>query len=198
MDTSREILLQINEFIAPLVVWTLQNESGDILGLCDFEPVIELTNRAELYDNVFEILDGLTFTLRTIPPSLWPAFELLYARFKSNATDFLDGLFCLYEYQLRILSACRDVAASGELYDLRRRCFRCAGRLSWHDRRHLHHGDVERPFRRQRPLQRRSSRRSADAHPSRSHGRRGLLSVVMLPTYISRSCPLFSPSLSSI
>lgn len=46
---------------------------------------------AELYDNMFDLVDGLTFTLRVITPSLWPVFEVTYQRYKTNAADFLDG-----------------------------------------------------------------------------------------------------------
>jgi len=53
-----------------------------------------LTRDTELYENMFDIVDGLTFHLRVITPNLWPVFELTYQRFKTNAHDFLDGACC--------------------------------------------------------------------------------------------------------
>ena len=40
---------------------------------------------------MYELVDSLTFKLRTITASMWPVFELTYKLFKSDAVDFLDG-----------------------------------------------------------------------------------------------------------
>lgn len=42
---------------------------------------------------MFELADVLTFKTRAISPSMWPVFELTYKLFKSDAVDFLDGMF---------------------------------------------------------------------------------------------------------
>ena len=46
---------------------------------------------ADLFDNMYELADSLTFKLRAIAPNMWPVFELTYKLFKSDAVDFLDG-----------------------------------------------------------------------------------------------------------
>jgi hypothetical protein len=40
---------------------------------------------------MYDLVDNLTFKLRSIAPSMWPIFELTYKLFKSDAVDFLDG-----------------------------------------------------------------------------------------------------------
>ena len=40
---------------------------------------------------MYELIDSLTYKLRTISPSMWPVFELTYKLFKREAIDFLDG-----------------------------------------------------------------------------------------------------------
>ena len=44
---------------------------------------------------MYDLVDSLTFKLRTISPSMWPVFELTYKLFKSDAVDFLEGVFLL-------------------------------------------------------------------------------------------------------
>jgi hypothetical protein len=40
---------------------------------------------------MYDLVDNLTFKLRSISPNLWPVFELTYELFKSDAVDFLEG-----------------------------------------------------------------------------------------------------------
>lgn len=42
---------------------------------------------------MYELVDSLTFKLRSIAPNMWPIFEQTYKLFKSDAIDFLDGRF---------------------------------------------------------------------------------------------------------
>lgn len=50
----------------------------------------------DLFDNVYDLVDVLTFKLHAISPNMWQVFELTYKLFKSDAIDFLDGkLDCL-------------------------------------------------------------------------------------------------------
>jgi len=53
-----------------------------------------LTVCADLFDNMYDLVDSLTFKLRAISPNLWPVFELTYNLFKSDAVDFLEGESC--------------------------------------------------------------------------------------------------------
>ena len=41
---------------------------------------------------MYELVDSLTYKLRSISPSMWPVFELTYSLFKHEAVDFLEGL----------------------------------------------------------------------------------------------------------
>lgn len=45
----------------------------------------------DLFDNVYDLIDVLTFKTHAIAPAMWPVFELTYKLFKSDAIDFLDG-----------------------------------------------------------------------------------------------------------
>ncbi len=53
--------------------------------------IARLTLYVDLFDNMFELADVLTFKMRAISPTMWPVFELTYKLFKSDAVDFLDG-----------------------------------------------------------------------------------------------------------
>lgn len=46
---------------------------------------------ADLFDNMYDLVDSLTFKLRSISPNMWPVFEITYKLFKSDAVDFLEG-----------------------------------------------------------------------------------------------------------
>lgn len=53
--------------------------------------LVVLRPSLDLFDNMYELTDSLTFKLRAIAPNMWPVFELTYKLFKSDAVDFLDG-----------------------------------------------------------------------------------------------------------
>ncbi|KAI0772164.1 ARM repeat-containing protein [Irpex lacteus] len=55
VDSSPEILAQVQEIIIPIITLTLE---GKLL---------------DLFDNMYELVDSLTFKLRAISPSMWPA-----------------------------------------------------------------------------------------------------------------------------
>lgn len=74
VDSSPEILAQVQENIVPIIVFTLEKKMLD------------------LFDNVYDLVDVLTFKLHSIAPSMWPVFELTYKLFKSDAIDFLDEM----------------------------------------------------------------------------------------------------------
>ena len=41
---------------------------------------------------MYDLLDTLTFRMRSISPSLWPIFEQTYQLFKTDGIDFLDEM----------------------------------------------------------------------------------------------------------
>ncbi|KAK4053547.1 Nonsense-mediated mRNA decay protein 5 [Microbotryomycetes sp. JL201] len=58
-------------------------------------PALEVVIRnhmVELYDEVFEILDSLTFFQKKINPIMWPIFEATYATFMSDAMDYVHEM----------------------------------------------------------------------------------------------------------
>ncbi|THH18363.1 hypothetical protein EW146_g2600 [Bondarzewia mesenterica] len=74
VDSSPEILVQVQEVVIPIITFTLENKMLD------------------LFDNMYELVDNLTFKTHEISPKMWPIFELTYALFKSDAVDFLDEM----------------------------------------------------------------------------------------------------------
>lgn len=74
VENSPEILAQIQEVIIPIILFTLENKLLD------------------LFDNVYDLVDSLTFKLRAIAANMWPIFELTYKLFKSDAVDFLEEM----------------------------------------------------------------------------------------------------------
>ncbi len=89
IDSSPEILSQIQEIVIPIIVFTLENRLLD------------------LFDNMYELVDSLTYKLRSISPSMWPVLELTYRLFKHEAVDFLEGKntpFALHICQVKYLS----------------------------------------------------------------------------------------------
>ncbi|KAJ8518430.1 hypothetical protein ONZ45_g4489 [Pleurotus djamor] len=74
IDSSPEILSQVQEVVIPVILYTLQNKLLD------------------LFDYTFDLVDSLTFKMRSISPSMWPVFEETYKLFKGEAIDFLDEM----------------------------------------------------------------------------------------------------------
>ncbi|KAH7924546.1 ARM repeat-containing protein [Leucogyrophana mollusca] len=74
IDSSPEILSQVQEVIIPIIQFTLEHKLLD------------------LFDNMYELVDSLTFRTHSVSPNMWPIFELTYDLFKSDAVDFLDEM----------------------------------------------------------------------------------------------------------
>ncbi|KAJ7214009.1 armadillo-type protein [Mycena pura] len=74
VDSSPDILAQVQEVIIVIIMYTLEHKILD------------------LFDNMYDLVDSLTFKLRAIAPNLWPVFELTYKLFKSDAVDFLEEM----------------------------------------------------------------------------------------------------------
>ena len=94
IENAPEILAQVQEVILPIITFTLENK---LLGKyihhrqsnhC-FDRFIELLS------NMYDLVDSLTFRMRTISPNMWPVLGLTYELFKSEAIDFLDGKCCV-------------------------------------------------------------------------------------------------------
>ncbi|KAJ7274060.1 armadillo-type protein [Mycena rebaudengoi] len=74
IESAPEILRQVQEVIIPVITFTFKHKILD------------------LFDNMYDLVDNLTFKLRSISPNLWPVFELTYELFKSDAVDFLEEM----------------------------------------------------------------------------------------------------------
>ncbi|KAF5381241.1 hypothetical protein D9757_007902 [Collybiopsis confluens] len=79
VESSPEILGQIQEIIIPIIVYTLD---AKLLGKFWFY----------LFDNMYDLVDTLTFRTRSVSPNMWPVFELTYRLFKNDAVDFLEEM----------------------------------------------------------------------------------------------------------
>jgi len=90
VDASPELLAQVQEVIVPIIVFTLENR---IIGMLRFRCTLSALTMvlSDLYDNMYDLVDSLTFKTRSIAPTMWPVLELTYNLFKSDAIDFLDG-----------------------------------------------------------------------------------------------------------
>lgn len=74
VDSSPEILGQVQEVIIPIITFTLESKLLD------------------LFDNMYDLIDSLTFKTQKISPNMWPVFEQTYKLFKSDAVDFLEEM----------------------------------------------------------------------------------------------------------
>ncbi|KIM53457.1 hypothetical protein SCLCIDRAFT_1222776 [Scleroderma citrinum Foug A] len=74
IESSPDTLKQVQEVIIPIIRYTLENKLLD------------------LFDNMFDLVDSLTFRTHSISPGMWPVFELTYDLFKSDAVDFLEEM----------------------------------------------------------------------------------------------------------
>lgn len=61
---------------------------------------------SDLFDNMYDLVDSLTFKTHQISPNMWPIFEITYTLFKSDAIDFLDGVSFLSVFTITKKTAC--------------------------------------------------------------------------------------------
>ncbi|AEO64998.1 uncharacterized protein THITE_2111470 [Thermothielavioides terrestris NRRL 8126] len=74
LESTPDILLHIESVLMPVIQITLENKLYD------------------LYNEVFEIIDSCTFAAKQISPTMWRAFELVHATFKSGAELYLEDM----------------------------------------------------------------------------------------------------------
>lgn len=123
LESAPASLDKVEAIIAPALEFTVRS---NLVGKCRrcwryVEPVELTTVDAELYDEVFEILDSLSFFQKKISPVMWPLFEATYQSFKGSASDYFSGSFVFIPRSARPLtlsSAQRCSAASTTLSSL--------------------------------------------------------------------------------
>ncbi|KAM7205702.1 Armadillo-type fold [Rhypophila sp. PSN 637] len=74
LESTPDVLLHIEGVLMPVIQITLENKLYD------------------LYNEVFEIIDSCTFAAKQISPTMWKAFELVHATFKSGAELYLEDM----------------------------------------------------------------------------------------------------------
>ncbi|KAJ1966848.1 Nonsense-mediated mRNA decay protein 5, partial [Dimargaris verticillata] len=72
LENSPDTVAQLETHLIPLVGFTLQQELVD------------------LYDDVFEIIDSCTFTLKRISPAMWTLLPLIHKTFDGEGFDYFD------------------------------------------------------------------------------------------------------------
>ena len=129
IDGSSEILAQIQEIVIPIIVFTFENRllGQFILSLRCFR--FKLPLLADLFDNMYDLVDQFTYKHRAISPTMWPVFELTYKLFKHEAVDFLEGLSEVYTLFLISCLTGRNATFLGQLRLLWLGCYQDSSRL---------------------------------------------------------------------
>jgi hypothetical protein len=74
LESSPEVLHHLETILMPVFDITLSNA------------------RYDLFNDVFEIIDSCTFAAKTISPTMWQAFQLIYQTFKSGGEMYLEDM----------------------------------------------------------------------------------------------------------
>jgi importin-7 len=90
VESVPEILAQVQEVIVPIIMYSLEHKIIGTMCLVS-NSGYHSTSLTDLFDNMYDLVDSLTFKLRSISSSMWPVFELTYKLFKADAVDFLEG-----------------------------------------------------------------------------------------------------------
>lgn len=74
-EAQQSLLIQLEQVILPPLAFTLQQDVVD------------------LYDDVFELLDTITYQLKQITPGMWSLFETVHKIVKGQGVDFIEEIF---------------------------------------------------------------------------------------------------------
>ncbi|KAF1802362.1 armadillo-type protein [Mucor lusitanicus] len=78
LENTPDILQQLENALLPVITYTLEHRVFD------------------LYDEVFEIVDSCTFASKTVTPTMWGVFELIYGSFKESGCRYMQEMLpCL-------------------------------------------------------------------------------------------------------
>jgi hypothetical protein len=96
LESTPDVLLHLETILMPVITITLENK----LYGTRFHKVTRFrsyTNLfADLYNEVFEIIDSCTFAAKSISGTMWQAFELIHRTFKAGAELYLEGIILLF------------------------------------------------------------------------------------------------------
>jgi importin-7 len=86
VESNSELLRALEDAIQPILVFVLENGVyGTILLI--FALILDL------FSEVFEIIDSLTFSTKSISPTMWTFLPLMHDVFTDFAVDYMDGIF---------------------------------------------------------------------------------------------------------
>ncbi|KAI8822933.1 armadillo-type protein [Fimicolochytrium jonesii] len=74
MEASQQILSELEVIIAPSLSFVLSNHLAD------------------LYQEVFEVIETLTYCAKKISPTMWQIWTVLYGAYKADASDYLEEM----------------------------------------------------------------------------------------------------------
>ncbi|KAI8645751.1 armadillo-type protein [Parasitella parasitica] len=74
LESTPDILQQLEHTLLPVITYTLEHRIFD------------------LYDEIYEIIESCTFSLKTVTPTMWGVFELIYGSFKESGCQYLQGM----------------------------------------------------------------------------------------------------------
>ncbi|KAI8976256.1 armadillo-type protein [Pilobolus umbonatus] len=74
LENSPDILLELEKVLIPVIEYTLEKKMAD------------------LYDDVFEIIDSCTFSSKQVSPTMWSVFELIYKVFMDTGIHYMEEM----------------------------------------------------------------------------------------------------------
>lgn len=90
IESAPEILVQVQEIVIPIIMFTLEHKLLGEGPTSANQPVL-IPFLVDLFDTIYDLVDSLTFKIKAISPNMWPIFETTYKLFKTDAVDFLEG-----------------------------------------------------------------------------------------------------------
>ena len=91
LESTPDVLLHIESVLMPVIQVTLENKLyGKPRPAPTAPPLTPFA--ADLYNEVFEIIDSCTFAAKSISATMWQAFELIHTTFKSGAELYLEDM----------------------------------------------------------------------------------------------------------
>ncbi|CAG8437081.1 2268_t:CDS:10 [Funneliformis mosseae] len=80
LESTPDLLAQLENALLPVITYTLEN-------------TITAFNISDLYDDIYDIIDTCTFSIKQISPTMWRVFELMYKTFKDTGIDYIEEMF---------------------------------------------------------------------------------------------------------
>ena len=119
LESTPDVLLHLETILMPVITITLENKLYG-MRLHQITRYRSHTDTfADLYNEVFEIIDSCTFAAKSISVTMWQAFELIHRTFKAGAELYLEGIMVSSRSLEMHTDGCRHVARPRKLRQLR-------------------------------------------------------------------------------